>query len=235
MNIEAILGQVPLFSELPTADLRSLSAAFTKRSYSRGQIVFHKDDEGNGLYIVGKGKLKISIPGESGDEVILAILGQGEIVGELSLIDGGSRSATVAALEDAELFYLGRQNFFKFLEPRFDAVMHILRVLTRRLREADAMLEDTHLFDITTRVARRLLTLGRQFGKSENSTIQIDLQITQNDLASMTGATRESINKQLRIFKEKGLIKIDKGQVIVLDARRLAAKAHFASPSEILT
>ena len=232
MNIQDILRRVQLFSELNAADLFSLSAAFTKRSYSKGQIVFHKGDEGNGLYLVGMGKIKISIPGNSGDEAILAILGQGELVGELSLIDGGKRSATVAVIEDAELFYLGRERFLQFLESHFDAVMHILRVLARRLRDADAQLEDVHLFDITTRIARRLLMLGRQFGKNENGTIQIDLQITQNDLASMTGATRESINKQLRCFKEKGLIKIDKGHVIVLDAKRLAAKARTSPESE---
>lgn len=227
MNLHDMLGRVPLFQELPAPDLAELCAALVKRLYSKGQTIFHKDDDGNGLYLVGRGKVKVTLPGAGGEEVLIAIVTTGELIGELSLIDGGKRSATVTALEDAELYYLGREKFIAFLASRFDSVMIILRVLAGRLRDTNSLLEDAHLCDITTRVARRIMMLGKQFGICENGTLRIDMLVTQSDLASMTGATRESINKQLRSFREKGLIKIEKGHVVVLDAQRLARKARM--------
>jgi CRP-like cAMP-binding protein len=221
-----VLSNIPFFSGLEQHDLAELETYLERRHYGKGDVIFHKDDEGSILYIITKGKVKVVLPSPEGEEIILTILTTGEIIGELSFIDGRNRSATVEVLEDTEVLYLRRKDFLHFLSTRFDVVLRVLGILTQRLRDTDVLMEEAYFLDITSRVARKILTLGRQFGIYEDRVIRIGVHVTQRDLASMVGATRESVNKQLRLLRENGLITHEDGFLKILDPVRLARRAR---------
>ena len=226
MPASNVLSNIPLFSGLEKDDLAELETRLSRRHYGKGDVIFHKDDEGSSLYIITKGKVKVVLPSPQGEEIILAILTAGEIIGELSFIDGRNRSATVEVLEDTEVLRMRRQDFLHFLSTRFDAILRVLEILTQRLRDTDALVEEAHFLDITSRVARKILALGRQFGVYEEGMIRLGVHVSQKDLASMVGATRESVNKQLRFLRENGLIAQKDGYLKILDPVRLARRAR---------
>jgi CRP/FNR family transcriptional regulator, cyclic AMP receptor protein len=232
MSLIHALGRIPIFTGLDAHDLEELEASLVLRRYSRGQVMFHKGDEGGNLYMLRSGRVKVAIPSPQGEEVILAILSAGEILGELSLIDGKPRSATVEALEDTEALCLRREDFMRFLSTRFDAVQRVLEVLSGRLRDTDSLLAETHFLDTTSRIAKKMLYLGKVFGVEEQGRTRIGVRITQRDLASMVGATRESVNKQIRWFREHGIVQFEDGYLTILDPVRLARRARFDPNAE---
>ncbi len=233
MSVTDILKEIPLFADLTPNDLESLKKCLTTRRFVRGQVLFHKGDEGSNLYIIKKGSVKVVLPSPQGEEVILALLTAGEVIGELSFIDGKERSATVEALENIEVLTLSRHDFLKFLSTRFDAVQRVFELLTRRLRNTDDLLGEAYFLDITSRVARKILALARQFGVNEGNMLRINVRVTQKELAAMIGATRESVNKQLRQFRENSLIDMQNGYFVILDAVRLSRRARTSLGSYI--
>jgi CRP/FNR family transcriptional regulator, cyclic AMP receptor protein len=233
MTTTEVLQQIPLFEGLGDEDLEKLAGSLVRRRYPKGQVLFHKGDEGGSLYILQGGRVKVAIPSPQGEEMILTILSAGEILGELSLIDGKPRSATVEALEDTEVLCLRRDDFLGFLAARFDAVLRVLEVLSRRLRDTDALLAESYFLDITSRMAKKILDLGKLFGVEEGGKVRIAVRLTQRDLASMVGATRESINKQFRWFREQGLVRLEEGYLTIVDPVRLARRARTEGGGEI--
>ncbi len=225
MSLDAWLKKGRLFSDMPEGDLRRLEASMTRRSYTGGQIIFHMGDDGGSLYLIARGRVKVSIPSPQGDEVILAILSAGEILGELSLIDGKPRSASAEAIGKTEILCLQREAFLEFLRTRFDAALHVLEVLARRLRETDASLADAHFLDLRSRLAKKIIDLARIFGIREKDKLRIGVQVTQRDLASMVGAARESVNKQFMQMQQEGLVHLENRYITILDPVRLARRA----------
>jgi len=217
MSTTRLLKSIPIFSTLKAADLERLGKRLVRRRYPRGQILFHMGDEGGNLYIIERGRVKITIPSADGEEVILALLGQGEIMGEISLIDGKPRSATVQAMKNTDVLCLFREDFLEVLRESFDVVLRVLEILTERLRQTDVQLAESHFLDITSRLAKKILDLSRTFGVKEEEGIRIAVRVTQKDLASMVGATRESVNKQLKVLRELGLLSTSEGQIRILD------------------
>lgn len=226
MESKHVLGKIPLFSTLEDEDLNGLERRLVRRKYVRGQVLFHMGDEGGNLYIILKGRVKVTIPSEDGEEVILALLDAGEILGEVSLIDGKPRSATVYAMKDTETLCLYREDFLEVLKERFDVVQRVLEILAGRLRQTDVLLAESHFMDITARLAKKVLDLSQAFGVEERDGIRIAVRMTQKDLASMVGATRESVNKQLRVLRELGLLTFSEGHVKILDPAGLAKRVR---------
>ena len=224
----AVLKKSRLFRQLPAEDLCWLQSAMVRRRYAAGQVLFHMGDEGGSLHVITRGRLKVVIPSPMGDEVILAILSAGDILGELSLIDGRPRSATAEALEDTESVSLSRQAFLRFLSLRFEAVLQVLNVLAHRLRSTDALLADAHFLDLQPRLARKIIELARCFGTREEDNIRVDLRLTQKELAAMVGATRESVNKQISLLRKSKLLRFKDQQITILDPVRLAGRARLA-------
>jgi len=220
-----LLKKITMFSALEENELDKLEASLVRRRYAEGQVLFHMGDEGDDLYIIQKGRVKVSIPSSKGEEVILTILSAPELLGELSFIDGKPRSATVQAMEPTEVFCLHRGDFLEFLRGHFDVVLRVLEVLAQRLRRTDTLLADTHFLDITSRLAKKILDLSRMFGIEEKERIRIAVRVTQKDLASMVGASRESVNKQIRALREQGIINLSGGYIKILDPLRLLRKA----------
>ena len=226
MSLAKLRHRIPLFAGFEPSEFESVERCLVRRRYPAGQTLFHMGDEGGSLHIIDRGRVKVTIPAASGEELILAILGAGDLLGELSLFDGKPRSATVQALEDAETLCLHREDLLALMRNRFDVVEKILEVLARRIRDTDMLLAESHFLDITSRLAKKILDLGDDFGIREGGQVRIGVRITQKDLASMIGATRESINKQLKALRDQGLVRISGGTIEILNRERLLRKAR---------
>jgi CRP-like cAMP-binding protein len=229
MPLKNMRRKIPLFAGFGPSEFESLEKCLVRRRYPGGQTLFHMDDEGGSLHIIERGRVKVTIPSASGEELILAILGAGDLLGELSLFDGKPRSATVQALEDTETLCLHRDDLMALMRERFDLVEKILEVLAQRIRDTDMLLAESHFLDITSRLAKKILDLGDAFGVREGGKVRIGVKMTQKDLASMVGATRESINKQLKALRDLGLVRIAGGTIEILNRERLAQKARMFS------
>ena len=222
-----MLSRMPVFGALDEADLARLETCLVRRRYNSGQVLFHMGDEGGVLYIINRGRVKVTIPSPLGEEYILAILSAGEILGELSLIDGKPRSATVQAIEETETLCLHREDFLEILRNRFDVVVRVLEVLTQRLRDTDVSLAETHFLDIMSRLAKKILELGEIHGVNESGVVRVGVKMTQKDLASMVGATRESVNKQFKVLRDEGIIRMESGYIEILNSEKLARRARM--------
>ncbi|MEA1935332.1 MAG: Crp/Fnr family transcriptional regulator [Thermodesulfobacteriota bacterium] len=229
MKPEEFLKGVDLFHSLSAEDGERLARAVKRRSLKKGETLFRKGDEGNALYIVKSGRIRIVLPSDAGDEVSPAILSEGDFFGEMALLDGMPRSADAVALEPTELYALNRSDFLSFLTNNERAIQSIFSNLSMRLRRTDDLLEDICFFTTSTRLARRLVELARDYGSQKETTgiVQIDLRLTQRDLASMVGVTRESINKELRVLREKELIGTEGNAIQILDMIRLKRRARL--------
>ena len=218
--------KIPLFFSFERSDFKFLEKCLVRRRYPAGQTLFHIGDEGSSLHIIERGRVKVTIPSSSGEELILAVLGAGEFLGELSLFDGKPRSATVQALEETETICLKREDLLALMRTRFPVVEKIMEVLARRIRDTNILLAESHFLNITARLAKKILDLGDAYGVREGGQFRIGVKITQKELASMIGATRESINKQLKTLRDQGLIRVSGGTIEILNREKLVQKAR---------
>lgn len=201
------LQTVPFFVGLSEEEADQLSKRLVLRRFSSGQIIFHHGDPGGLLYIVSKGKVKITHSTPDGQEAMLAIVGTGDFFGELALLDDSPRSATAEALEPTETLTLHRDDFMRYIQDNPHFSMHVLQTMARRIRRLNNQVSDIFFLDLPARLARRLLELADEHGKETKDGIQIQISLTQTDLAEMTGATRVSINKALGRFRRAGWVK----------------------------
>jgi len=229
MKPEEFIKRVELFQSLSLEDCQRLAENLKRRSLKKGEALFRKGDEGNTLYFVREGSIKIVLPSEMGDEVAPAILTSDDFFGEMALLDGMPRSADVVALEPSELYALSRKDFLSFLTNNEEAIRAVFSSISMRLRRTDNLLEDACFLNISTRFARRLVELSDTYGREtdEEGTVSIELRLTQKDLASMVGATRESINKELKVLRERGLVNTTGSTIEILDIERLKRRARL--------
>ncbi len=227
MSLARLRHKFPLFAGFGPAEFEPLERCLVPRRYAAGQALFHMGDDGGSLHLIERGRVKVTIPSRSGEELILAMLGAGDVLGELSLFDGKPRSATVQALEKTETLCLQREDLLALMRSRFDVVGKILEVLVRRIRETDVLLADRHFHQIGPRLAKKILDLGDAFGIREGTQVRIGVKITQKDLASMIGATRESINKQLKALRDQGVVRMNAGTIEILNRERLLREARM--------
>lgn len=229
MKPEEFLKGVHLFQSLSDEDNKRLAASLRRRSLKKGEVLFRKGDEGSSLYIVRSGNIRIVLPSSTGDEVSPAILTERDFFGEMALLDGMPRSADAVAMEPSELYALNREDFLSFLKNNEQAIKSIFSFLSMRLRKTDDLLEDVCFLTISTRLARRLVDLAESYGHADENdgSLNIDLRLTQKDLASMVGVTRESINKELRVLREKDLVSTTGNTIKILNMERLKKRAHL--------
>jgi CRP/FNR family transcriptional regulator/CRP/FNR family cyclic AMP-dependent transcriptional regulator len=215
----APLERVAIFAGLDADALRELTAVARPRAFRPGEIIFHRDDPGQVLYVILSGKVRIYVTSPDGQEVALALLGVGDSFGELALLDGQPRSASAVAVEPAETLALQRADFLKAVMRHPRIAVQVMHVLSRRLRQTDAMIEDLLFLDVHGRVAKKLLELAEIHGARTPAGIRIELRLTQGELAAMVGASRESVNKVMGYFMDKDFISTDKYKITV---KRLA-------------
>jgi len=206
-----MLKSVPLFASLTPEQMHSLSAMIMRRDASRGSAVMHEGDAGDCLYVVLSGRLKVMVGEADGKETILSIIGPGEFFGEMSLIDDNPRSASVVAIEPCEMLALTRRDFRKCLVENTLLAMAVMRVLVRRLREADRKIGSLAMLDVYGRVARLLLDMS----ETVNGQKVVTKRITKQDIAKMVGASREMVSKVMKDLQTSGYIEMQ-GSSIVL-------------------
>lgn len=191
---------------VPAAELGKLVESMRRRNYRRGEVVFHQGDPGDTLHVIAAGRVKVVVLAEGGDEIVLFILGPGELFGEIALLDGGPRTATVVAVEHLETTTLKRQDFLDLLRRSPTALESVLAALAASLRRTTDELSDLVGLDLHARLAKRLLALADSHGRPVGDAIEIELPLTQEELAGMVGATRASVNKLLGIYEDRGAI-----------------------------
>jgi CRP-like cAMP-binding protein len=208
MDALELVSHIPLFTGLSVQDRQQLAQLLRIQKVRAGEVLFRKGSEGTTLYIIQEGVVKIVLPSRLGDEMILTIFSEGDFFGEMALLDGKPRSADAIAVEPSRLLLLNRSDFLHFLTRNESAIIAIFSALSARLRKTDDLLEDASFLNIPARFAKKLIELGETFGKRSGDTMEISMRLTQKDLADMVGATRESINKELRVLREKGIVSL---------------------------
>lgn len=206
-----VLSTVPLFAGFSEAQLATLTQVVTRRSVPRGAMLMAEGDPTDSLYMIISGRLKVMMGDAEGKEVILALLGPGEIVGEMGLIDDSPRSATVIAIEPSELLSISKREFHKCLAENFDMAMGVMRGLVRRLREADRKIGSLALLDVYGRVARLLMDMAEDV----NGRKVVTKRLPKQDIAKMIGASREMVSRVMKDLQLGGYIEAH-GSTIVL-------------------
>ena len=214
------LRQIPLFAGLTAAESESLARLLRRRHFERGSVVFRQGDAGTCCYLIATGVIKIARQHTDGREIILALLTEGDVFGELALLDGETRSADAIVQEASELLLLDREPFLAFLDTHAKVAARLLATLSRRLRHTDDLVQDAAFLEVRARLARLILSLSEQ---QSGARVQ-PVRLTQGDLASLIGATRESVNRWLKVFVRKGAVRMDKTGLHVVDKEALRAE-----------
>jgi CRP/FNR family transcriptional regulator, cyclic AMP receptor protein len=207
-----ILERHSLFSSLAPAELTQLLGHARLETYRARQEIFQKGSPGLGLLAVLKGKVRISSPGPDGNQVVLNIIDEGEVFGEIALLDGKDRTADAAAMTACELLAIDRRDFVPFVRANPEVALRLLSLVCERLRHTTEQIEDITFLDAPQRLAKKLIQLA-------DATSAVT--ISQRELGNMIGLSRESINKQLGAWQHAGTLKIDQGTITILDAEAL--------------
>ncbi|MEP7765630.1 Crp/Fnr family transcriptional regulator [Sanguibacter sp. 25GB23B1] len=208
------------------ADTRSLLASMKKIELSRGDVLFEEGQPGDRLYVIREGKIKLGRRSGDGRENLLAVLGPGEMFGELSLFDPGPRSLGASAVSDSVLYELEHGALIAALEENPGVAKHLLTALARRLRRTNEALADLVFSDVPGRVAKALLDLSKRFGEQVDEGIRVAHDLTQEELAQLVGASRETVNKALADFAGRGWVRREGRAVVLLDVDRLERRAR---------
>jgi len=218
--------QVSFFADLPEEEIQALSPITKRRTFRAGEVIFHRDDPGQVLYMIKEGKVKICIISPDGQEVSLAVFGKGEYFGEFALLDGLPRSTDAVALEKVECYTLQRSDFHNTIQKNPKIAILILEALSKRLRNTNQMVEDLIFLDVYGRVAKKLLELAEAHGNKVDDGVRIDVRLTQQELAAMVGASRESVNKVLGYFTDKNFISTDKHRITIHNTNDLKRRIY---------
>ena len=220
-----VLAGAPLFAALEPDAATALRSCMTEVTVDRGRTLFNEGDPGDRLYVVTEGKIKLGRTAPDGRENLLAILGPGEMFGELSLFDPGPRTATATAVTDATLVGVGHDDLQPWLTGRPEVAAHLLRALAQRLRRTNEAMADLVFSDVPGRVAKALLDLARRFGVQSEDGVHVTHDLTQEELAQLVGASRETVNKALADFASRGFLRLEARAVVLLDVERLSRRA----------
>ncbi len=226
MSVAAMLPGVSLFSRLTSQELETLAGKLGKRTFGKGTIIFHKGSPGRSLYIIESGRIRIFLLSRSGQEIWVNVYGPGDVFGELALLDGLPRSAGAMVLEKTVVYTLYRDDFMECVETYPRMARSIIAELCARLRYTTDCVEHLAFLDVNSRVAAKLLELADRYGL-QGEGIEIDLRLTQTDLACWVGARRESVNKVLSGLREQELIDVDGKRITILDRTGLADSIRY--------
>ncbi|MDR1117687.1 MAG: Crp/Fnr family transcriptional regulator, partial [Bifidobacteriaceae bacterium] len=216
-----ILTSSGLFSGISDEQAERLSQAMVPLHMNRGEVLFSAGDPADRLYLIKSGKMKL---GHTSDnrENLLAVLGTGEILGELTLFEPGARTATATAVTGVDLLELTHESFVEWLEENPAASMHLLKAMATRLRRTNEAVGGLVFYDVPGRVAKALLDLAEQFGEpDEEGSVLVDHSLTQGELAHLVGSSRETVNKALAEFAARNWIRLEGRTVYILDRSHL--------------
>ena len=221
-----VLTKAPLFAGLDDDGAQALSSAMGTLRLSKGEVLFREGDTEDRLYVVVSGKIKLGRSGSAGRENLLAILGPGQMFGELSVFDPGPRSSTATAVTTSEIRTLEHDELMAWLQDRPEVARGLLGQLAARLRRANDVVADLVFSDVPGRVAKQLLELARRFGDERDDGIHVHHDLTQEELAQLVGASRETVNKALADFAARGWIRLEPRSVTLIDVQRVERRAR---------
>ncbi|MGI8424157.1 MAG: Crp/Fnr family transcriptional regulator [Chloroflexota bacterium] len=223
-QVAEALRRVPLFASLKQHQVAELTQLARRQRFGRDEAVFFQGDEGDSFYVILTGQVKVSVSSPEGQEAILVMLDAGESFGELALLDEQPRSATIEATRPTEVLVMRRDEFHRIIHQHPDVALSLLRVMTKRLRDTDQLVQDAAFLDVAERLAKKLLALVDSHGRRSERGIELDIHLTQQDLAAMIGATRESVNKQLGAFRDRGILSVDRQRITIMKVEALKAR-----------
>ncbi len=206
MDKLSLLQSVPIFSELSPSDLNKIAERMIRRAYTKGQMILLEDDLGQTFFVIAEGSVKITRLSDAGREVILAMLGESDFFGEMSLLDGAGRSANVVALEASEVLTLARNDFLDILQQYPKISISLLEELTQRIRKSDQQIESLSLSDVEQRIGITLIRLAEELGTIKQGSVKIKNLPYQQDIANMAGTSRETVSRTFKLLEEKGLV-----------------------------
>ena len=217
------LEKLPLFEGLSEDELARLNDLLRKRVFPAGTRVMSAQQPGEALYLLLEGSVKIQLDREDGTEITLALLGPGDTVGEMSLVEREGRSANVVTVEETTFLWMDRASFLDCLQSMSQLTYNLVRQLSSRLRLANQKIQALSTLDVAGRVARQILIFAEQYGRHEPGGIRIPVPLTQSDIAEMVGATRERVNHAMVAFKQSGALSVDPQHRITIHDRQALA------------
>jgi CRP-like cAMP-binding protein len=216
-----LLRRVPIFAGLTQAQMSQLSGNVTKQRYKRGELIIEQGQKSGSLFIILSGRARVIVTDKRAKEVILATLGPGDCLGEMSLIDGQSHSANVRTDIQTDVLVLSHAEFVRCLAENQNMAFWIMKGLVQRLRKASDMVSSLALMDVYGRVAKVLMDTAQPVGEDD---LVICEKMTRQDIAKMVGASREMVSRVMRDFEDQGFIKTNNDGYLVLQAHRLALR-----------
>jgi CRP-like cAMP-binding protein len=221
---DEVVRKAPLFTALDDAAAASLRTSMDLVKINKGAFLFREGDSGEHVYVIVEGKLKLGTSSGDGRENLLSILGPGEMFGELSLFDPGPRTSTATAVTDVKLLSLGHEKLIPWLRENPEVSLQLLARLAQRLRRTNEAVGDLVFSDVPGRVAKALIDLGERFGKESPEGLYVHHELTQEELAQLVGASRETVNKALADFAGRGWLRLDGRAVLITDLERLSKR-----------
>jgi CRP-like cAMP-binding protein len=225
-DVDEILRRAGLFQGVDTESVEALASEFEIVEAPRGTILFNEGEPGESLFVVLSGKVKLGRRSADGRENLVAIMGPSDQFGELSLFDPGPRTVTATVVTDGRIAKLPKAALHKWVQDRPQIALQLLRVVARRLRRTNTMLADLIFVDVPGRVAKQLLQLAQRFGSVDGGQLRVTHDLTQEELAQLVGASRETVNKALADFASRGWLRLEGKSVVILDRERLARRAR---------
>jgi CRP/FNR family cyclic AMP-dependent transcriptional regulator len=216
-RLESILSANPFFAGFEQDALTKIAAICRQRHLASREVLFLKGDPSDGLYAIRRGLIRIGTMDNLGQQMTMNLLGGGDVFGEIALLDGQSRTADAVAMDDTDLFFLPRREFLSLLAREPSIAQQIIGLLCARLRDVIGRMEETTFLPSAIRLARRILVLAADYGS--------EVRASQEELASLTGVTRETVNRHLQSWKRTGVISLGRGRLLIHDLedfRRLA-------------
>ncbi len=216
MSFIDFLRDIPIFSELNDNTLEKIFASGLIKSYQKSDVILSEEESGNSMFFIVEGSVKV-LRSYDEKEIIISHLGPGDFFGEMAILDGMGRSATVISLENSKVFILQRNEFLDLLNSHSEVSINLLRELSIRLRNATNKIKALSLKDAEGKVATVLLQLANDVGKIKQGVVEIDNLPYQQELANMAGTTRETISRTLHSFAKKGMIEIESSKIRILN------------------
>jgi CRP-like cAMP-binding protein len=224
-----LIARTPLFAKLDQREIDALVGVSRQVSIGPRDELCHKGDPVQQIYLVLEGRLKAMTTSGEGDDVVFSIMGPGEVIGEVGLLSGGRRTATVAAIDPSELLAIDRRDFLRVLRTEPEVAVKLLEVLAERLRRISELMEDVQFLNLPSRLAKKLLWLASRYGEPTDGGIRIDLRLSQTELGDLVATTRESVNKQVRDWTQQGVLTMERGFVTLHRPDRLESLAGLVA------
>lgn len=220
-DLKSQLKKTPIFKEFSDEELSEVEGLLRERKYRRGTIIFNENDPADYFYVIREGRIKISKLSKDGRELIIGIFGENGIFGDVPVFDGGPYPASAAAMTDATIWAISREEFEALVKKHPEISLKLIRVLGRRLRQAHNLLRDMALKNVPQRLANLLKKLKREYGVEEDGVIVLDLPFSRQDMAEMIGVTRETVTRELTKFAKAGIIDVNGKRIVIRDEAKL--------------